>query len=175
MDSLFWRGDLDQSEHLDGTIPAFPLAEFLMEYKHLRDLVSDGKDRIEGGHGFLEDHGDPVAPYVPHVAHGQVEEVSPVEVDSSVGNSSRRLRYKPHDGKGCHALATTRLPDQPKGLSLVQIKAHIIDGLGYALESVEVCLELLNVKEVRILIDHVSRNASTSGFFWQVKSEARPA
>ena len=38
----------------------------LMEHQGLHDLVSDGQYRVEGGHGLLEYHGNPVAPDITH-------------------------------------------------------------------------------------------------------------
>ena len=40
------------------SLPVIPL----MDPDRLADLVSDGKDGIERGHGFLEDHADAVSP-----------------------------------------------------------------------------------------------------------------
>ena len=127
-----------------------------MEDEHLGYLVPNGKDGVEGSHGLLEDHGDAVPPYSAHVVHGQIEEVHSVEVNLSVHDSSRRLRYEAHDGEGCYALATPRLAYEPEGFLPVQIEAHIIDGLSNSLEGVEVRLELLNLKKVGVIAHQFS-------------------
>lgn len=169
MNPFLWSRDLDRSEHLHCPFPTLPLTEFLMEDKHLGDLVSNGKDRVEGRHGLLEDHGDPFAPDSSHVLHRKLEEVSPLKEDLSVGDPPRWLWYEPHNGHGCDGLSTTRLAHQPKGLPLVQAKGHIIYGLGDALKGVEVRLEFLYLKEVRVLV-----HASNPGLACPSKHEVRP-
>ncbi len=148
---LFWRRDLDHSQHLDGSIQALLFAEFLMEDKHLRDLISNREDRIERGHRLLKDHGDPVPPDSPHVGHGKLEEVCSTKVNPPMDDPSRWFRYEAHDRESRHTLATAGLADQPQSFSPIQIEAHIIDGLRDALEGVEMCLEPLYLKKVRVV------------------------
>jgi|GEM_PF-5578429 len=94
---------------------------FLMKDKHLRDLVSDGKDRVKGCHGFLEDHGDPFASNGSHLLHGEIGEVNTIKEDFSLDYFSGRLWDEPHDRQGGDGFSATRLADQPKGLPLVHI------------------------------------------------------
>ena len=94
---------------------------FLMKDEHLRDLVSDGKDRVKGCHGFLEDHGDPFASNGSHLLHGEIGEVNTIKEDFSLDYFSGRLWDEPHDGQGSDGFSATRLADQPKGLPPLSI------------------------------------------------------
>jgi hypothetical protein len=49
-------------KHLDANLLGSGAVHFLMKDDDLLHLVAYGKDRIEGTHGFLKDHGDAVAP-----------------------------------------------------------------------------------------------------------------
>ena len=152
MYSFLWRWNLDHPEHIHSSFPTILLTESLMKDKHLRDLVSDGKDRVKGRHRFLEDHGDPFASNVSHLLHGEIREVNTIKEDFSVDNFTGRLWYEPHDGQGSDGFSATRLADQPKGFPLVQVKGYIVHSPGDALKRVEVRLELLYLKEVRVVV-----------------------
>ena len=66
--NAFAVGDADHLQGLDGLSLDIlrTLALAIMESDNLIDLVADPEDRIEGGHGFLEDHGDHIAADVLH-------------------------------------------------------------------------------------------------------------
>ena len=53
-----------------------------MRLEHLGDLVADPHQRIERRHRLLENHRDPAAAHVLHVAFGEAEKVAPFEQDS---------------------------------------------------------------------------------------------
>src|SRR5438270_13885168 len=59
--SLFRGGNSCERQRLDGAIPGFSSADAGMDPGDLRDLVSNGENRIERGHRLLEDHRDAVA------------------------------------------------------------------------------------------------------------------
>ncbi len=160
MDPFLWRWNLDHPEHIHSSFPTLLLTESLMKDKHLRDLISDGKDRGKGRHRFLEDHGDPFASNGSHLLHGEIREVNTIKEDFSVDNFTGRLWYEPHDGQGSDGFSATRLTDQPKGFPLVQVKGHIVHCLGYALKCVEVCFEPLDIKKMWMMIHDRSWNDS---------------
>ena len=51
--------DADSLQHGDGAIPRCLAPKAQMTACGFGDLLSDGKNRIERAHGFLEDHADP--------------------------------------------------------------------------------------------------------------------
>ena len=60
-----------------------PAVESEMALEHLRELASDGEDRIERGHRVLEDHREfaPADPF--ELALGAVEQFGAVEAHAS--------------------------------------------------------------------------------------------
>ena len=62
------------------------------------DLVADAQDRVEGGHGLLEDHGDAAAAEAAHGRLGEGEEGLAVEGDGAghggAAGGSRRRRAR---------------------------------------------------------------------------------
>ena len=50
-----------------------------MHEHRLRDLIADCEDRVERGHGLLEDQRNPGATDLPHLAFGKRQQVSPLE------------------------------------------------------------------------------------------------
>ena len=68
------------------------MASFLMEADNLCDLILYGHNRVKGGHGILEDHGNLFASDVAQLflAHGQ--DILSVQLDAAVYNHSRRSR-----------------------------------------------------------------------------------
>ena len=59
--TLFRRGNADQFQHLNGFVHRLFLAQILMDLVGLRDLITDGEDRVERCHRLLEDHRDLIA------------------------------------------------------------------------------------------------------------------
>ena len=75
-------GDADAVEGVRGDRgPGF--WRHLVEEDGLDDLAADGENGVEGGHGFLEDHGDLAAADGLHVVFGELEEVLALEKDAA--------------------------------------------------------------------------------------------
>src|SRR5262249_22267781 len=63
---------------------------------------------------------------VAHGALGQREQVRPVESDASSGDAAGR-GHEPHDAEGGHALAASRLPDEPQHLAAIDRERHALE------------------------------------------------
>ena len=94
-----------------------------VEAQGLGHLLADGEDRVQGGHGFLEDHGDAVAPDLAHPVLGAAAQVFPLEADLP-GHRGRGGGQEPQDGHGGDGLAAAGFPHQPQGLAGGQVEAH---------------------------------------------------
>lgn len=91
------------------------------------DLCAYRHDRIEGGHGFLEDHGDVAAAVVSHGCFGEVEEGL-----SCKGNVSSDLgggREEAEEGEGGGGFAGAGFSDEAEGLSGVDLKGDVLDSV----------------------------------------------
>src|SRR5438876_4639217 len=139
--------DVHDLQHLDGLVHGVAAAEALVQPDGLRDLLADGEDRIQRGHGLLEDHRDLFAADLPHLRGGQAEEVLAVVDDLALHDAPGRLRDEPHDAQGGDRLARTRLADDAERLALVDVEADAVDGAHDALVGEEVCLESLDFEE----------------------------
>ena len=93
----------------------------------LRHLVADGEERVQRGHGVLQDHGDPLAADVTHLAVGLLQEVLALEEDLAA-HDARRRREQAQEGQGERGLARAGLADDPEGLSRVERHRHLVDG-----------------------------------------------
>ncbi len=98
-----------------------------MEDYRFHYLFSYGENRVQARHGFLKDHGDLVSPDETHLCLGLLYEVFAFEDYLSTHNLSRRIRYEPHDRKGCDALPAATLADDPQGLTFAHGETYIIN------------------------------------------------
>ena len=62
--------DADMIKHLDGRTQRLVSTQALMQSQDLYELVANREDRVEGGHGFLKDHGDIVTANAAHLDGG---------------------------------------------------------------------------------------------------------
>jgi len=74
------------------------------------DLVADAHDGVEGGHGFLEDHGDAAATVGAHFLFWEGEEVFAVEENFAGGDGVGREQAE--DGEGCCGFAGAGFADE---------------------------------------------------------------
>ncbi len=134
--ALFRGRDADLPEEFrrlaPGPMPIHPA----MEHDPLGHLIPHPENRVEGGHRFLEDHGDPVPPHGAHPLLGQPEKISPLEEDPP-GDDPAGKGDQPEDGKGGNALAASRLPHDGQGFGDLKREGQIVhrnDRPGIALE-----------------------------------------
>ena len=97
-----------------------------MDTERFGDLAADGHDGIEGGHGFLEDHGEVFAAVA---AHGVVREGEQVFAHKPYGSSDLRGGGKEaEEGERGGGFAGAGLADQAEGLAGVDLKGDVADG-----------------------------------------------
>ena len=120
------------AEDVDGSLLGFLLRHVLfVGQNRFGHLVADGIDGVEGGHGFLEDHGDLVAPDVVHLPFCLFQQILSVQKDFSFHHAAG-IFQKLHDGHGGHALTAAGLPDQSYSFAFFYGNIHTIHGGNYA-------------------------------------------
>ena len=105
-------GDAHLAEEVRRFFPGLGPVQPLVEPQHLRHLGPHGVHRVQGGHGVLEDHGDPVAPKVPQLLFRQLPQVPAPEEDLPLGHLARGAHQAQHR-QGGDALAAAGLPHKP--------------------------------------------------------------
>ena len=108
------------SAHLGGALVA-------VQPDDLGDLLAHGDDRVQGGHGVLEDHRDALAAHVVHLFLAQFQKVPAVEPDSAVLDHGRRLLEHAQYGPGDGRLARAGLAHQAQHLALFQLQGDVVD------------------------------------------------
>ena len=151
LDALLRVGDAHQVEQLDGAGRGLLLSVTAVKAQALAQLATDGVDRVQRGHGVLEDHGDVVAADLLHLSFGHLEQRLAAVADVAALDASRGHVDETHDGERGHGLAASGLADHAEGLSTVEGVAHAVDGLDHAVLRVEVHLEVVHLKQVGAL------------------------
>ena len=128
-------GDADHIQHLQRALFDFVLVQvfLVVELDDLVHLVADTKDRVQSGHGFLEDHGDIVATNLLHLFQGHfcniIGLVAHVDADFALDNLALRTLQKLHQRQAGHGLAAAGLADNADGLAGGNLEGHAVDGL----------------------------------------------
>ena len=136
-------GDADLVEQLDGPLPGFFLADALVQDEGLHHLTADGEDRVERGHGLLEDHADLFAADAAHLGGGEPDEVLSEQRDiaaDDLGGGGQQA----HDREGGDALAGAALADDAQGASLFDREGDAVHGADHAFFGVEVGAEVVD-------------------------------
>src|SRR6266568_426210 len=103
------------------SLPAgFRLAHGKVELKGFGKLALDRENRVEGGHGFLIDHGNLLATDAPDLRVGQREQVLTIKDDFPAHRFAWRIWNEAHDGQSAHTLAAAALSHEAQGLSLFE-------------------------------------------------------
>jgi hypothetical protein len=85
-------GDPHLLKPRDRPIPGGAPAHPLVAAQHFGDLFSDGVDRVEAGHRFLENHADPFAPHLSIRASVRASRSCPSNWIPARGIEAGRLR-----------------------------------------------------------------------------------
>ena len=122
---------------------------------HLGELVAHGVYRVEGGHGLLEDEGDPRAAHGLHLGGLGVilQDIFPVQPHLAAQDLARRgldQLYHGHLGDG---LAAAGLAYNGDDLLLVHIEGDAVHRLDLAGHGEERGFQVLNLKQ---LLSHYS-------------------
>ncbi len=148
LDALGGVGDADHLEQLDGALERLLLGVAAMQAQALAQLAPDGVDRVERGHGVLENHRNVVAANLLHLGLGHLEQRVAAVADVAALDLSRGHVDEAHDGELGDGLAGARLAHDAQGLAAVERVAHAVHGLDDAVLGVEVHLEVVDLKQV---------------------------
>ena len=99
-----------------------------MESENLADLALDPVQGIERGHGFLEHHGDAVAPDLAQALGGCPDQLLAGKPDAARGMAGQRIGQKLQDRERGHRLARSALADEREGFALVEGEAGALHG-----------------------------------------------
>ena len=78
-----------------------------MDSRYFRDLVSYGENWIEGRHGLLKNHRDPVAADVADLFIAQRDEILALELDATARLDSPGRLDQSQDGERGHRFSAT--------------------------------------------------------------------
>ena len=142
-------GDADELEELDGARGGGEAGEAGVGAEALGDLLADGHDGVEAGHGFLEDHADAGAADLPHVGGCSAGEVDAFEPDAAAGDATGgRGREEAHDGERGDGFAGAGFADDGEGFAGIDVEGDVIDGADGAGVGGKVDLEVADFEEV---------------------------
>ena len=117
-------------EKLEHPLARPGLRHAAMHDEHLAHLLLDGVERVEGGHGLLEDHGDAIAANGAHLLVGKGQQVLAGEQDLARGMAGCRIGQKAHDGERRDGLAGARFAHERHRLALGDVEGYALDGMG---------------------------------------------
>ncbi len=121
------RGDADLGEHFDGESERLAAIARPVEQEYLAQLATDGVDRVEGGHGLLEDHPDLASADATHRLDREGGDIFSLEQDLAAADAAHGLRQQAHDRQRGHALAAARFPHHAEGAASPHLQAHAVD------------------------------------------------
>jgi hypothetical protein len=116
-----------------------------MELKDFADLPLDPMQRIERGHGLLENHSDPSAANLAQTRLRAGQKVLAIEQHFAFDDC--RTPEQAKDGKGSDRLPRTRFADKPKGASSFQGERDAINSWHHRDALMEADVKTANVKE----------------------------
>ena len=115
----------------------------LMQGHGFHDLVADGFERVQAGHGVLHDHGDLAAPHPQPVLLGlQVRKAQrfavrhAVVINGAAGDGTVGIQQA-HEAFGKNALTRAALAHDGQHFALVQIKVDAPDGVQHFSTQIE--------------------------------------
>ena len=125
-----------------------------MQLDRFHQLVADGGDRVERGHGLLEDHGDLAAPYGPHLRAVALVagEVLSVEDHLAPADEAGRALQELHHGQLAGGLAAARLAHDADDLVLEQLVGEAVHGVDDAYGRAELHPQVAYIEERRLVL-----------------------
>lgn len=91
-----------------------------------RELIADGEQGIEAGHGLLEDHAHFLAPHLSELTGGHAQQFLTAELDAAAADSAV-FRQQSHDRKGGNAFAAAAFAHHAKRFVFMDLKGNIPD------------------------------------------------
>ena len=96
-----------------------------MQCDNFRNLTSHRHNRVQRGHGILENHRDALAAHFTHLILGKLHEVLPFQDDLTAFYHGRRNRKNPENGAGNGGLTRTGLANEAEGLALSDAEGYV--------------------------------------------------
>ena len=137
-DAGFGGGDADLAEDVQHLLDHAAFGDVLVDFDGLAHLVADGKDRVKGGHGVLDNQGDPAAPDVAYFLFGHLEEVFAFEQDFPAHDVAGGFGDKPHEGEHGDGLTGARFAHDAQGFAAAEVERYTVDGFDGAPAGLEV-------------------------------------
>ena len=157
-------GNSHVGQQFEGALFCFGGGNFLVvEGKSLLDLLADGLQGVEGGHGVLEDHGDALAADGdPFLFLLELGEIHPAVFDGAVVDPAVVVQ-KTHKGLGEHRLAGAGLAHDGEAFALVQIQADAADGVEHLAPQAELDVQVFDGQNDFVFHDFVLLTHGFSG------------
>jgi hypothetical protein len=134
-------------QQLDRPGLRFLRRELEMDLHRFAKLQPDSEHRVEGGHRFLEDHGDLPAAHLAHLRVAQRQQISAGKTDAAARDAAGRFGNEAQDRQCADGFAAARFADDPDRLAF-------IDGIGNAIHSahhaggrIELCAKILDFQQ----------------------------
>ena len=128
--------------------PGRPALQVLVDFHRLGDLVPDGFQGVEAGHGVLHDHGDLVAPDLEPVLFlfqgrqpDRLAVVGAEIVDGALGDGAVGVQQA-HEGLGEHRFARAALAHDGQHFALADVQVNAPDGVEHPAPEVEADVEV---------------------------------
>ena len=118
--AALWVIDAHAVEQADRPLVGLLAGQPFMQLQHLANLAANGEQRVEGRHGFLEDHGDLAAAQGPASRLGRLEQGLPAPKHLT---RTLRLGQQAEDAQRRDRLARTGLAHQ--GHPLTPVDAEV--------------------------------------------------
>ena len=88
-------------QHFNRFFQSFLFGIPFVQPGNFHNLFAYSHNRVQAGHRFLENHGDPVAADFPHFIFRKFQQVLTLKINLPACNLSCRTLDKSYDGEGC--------------------------------------------------------------------------
>ncbi len=148
VEALIGVRNTDLFEQPDAHRPGISLVEAPVCPQGLGDLIPYCKDRVERGHGLLEDHGDLVTADLPEARVRRTQQLLTTEADGAPRDDlPGRIGNQSHERKRRDRLPATRLADDPECLPLLHVEGDAVHGLGHTGVGPEIRAQVTDLEE----------------------------
>ena len=113
-----------------------------MQPQRLADLACDGVQRIQGRHGFLENHADAVATDPAHLAFTAADQFGTIETDAA--GDMRTRRQQAHQRLHRDGFAAARFTHDAHRFTALQREADAAHRVGRATLSLQADMEVVD-------------------------------
>ena len=141
-------GDTDQLQHFLCLLHSFCLRNILVQHDGFRDLITNGQNGVQSGHGILEDHGNVVTTHSFQLGIIHLQNVLAVQDDGTLLDLSGRVGNQVQNGHSGGGLTSAGLTNQTQGLLLTDGEVHTVDSLNTAVVGFEMDHKVLYFKNI---------------------------